>query len=93
MTIERAELIFKMLSNEIRIKILKILVSQGTTGICVSGMEDIIKCKQSSVSQHLAHLRNSGIITAEKKGTKVCYKLVDEDVLKIISSIEIENIV
>ena len=65
MTTDRAVLLMKMMANPIRIQILKVLAEK-EPGICVGGMEEILNIPQSSVSQHLAHLRNSGILTCEK---------------------------
>ena len=91
MDISRATLILKMMSNETRLKILYIL-KKNNSGICVGNMEDILGIPQSSVSQHLAHLRNSGIISCEKKGKKVCYNILDKTVEKVLSQLELVDI-
>lgn len=88
---DRAALILKMMSNPIRLSILKILSESECGEICVGNMEEIIKIKQSSVSQHLGHLRNCNILNATKKGKKVCYRIVDEDVMKILKVIELDD--
>lgn len=90
MTTDRAVLLMKMMSNPIRIQILKVLAEKDP-GICVGGMEDVLQIPQSSVSQHLAHLRNSGIVTCEKKGKKVCYKIAEAAVIDILKSMKIED--
>lgn len=90
MTTDRAVLLMKMMANPIRIQILKVLAEK-EPGICVGGMEEILNIPQSSVSQHLAHLRNSGILTCEKKGKKVCYKIAETSVINILKSMEIED--
>jgi DNA-binding transcriptional ArsR family regulator len=90
MTTDRAVLLMKMMANPIRIQILKVL-SEKEPGICVGGMEEILNIPQSSVSQHLAHLRNCGILTCEKKGKKVCYKIVETAVIDILKSMKIED--
>ena len=64
-------LIFKALAHPARIAILKYLL---TTTSCVCG--DIVSempLSQSTVSQHLKELRNSGIIKGEIDGNNVCY--------------------
>ena len=90
MTTERAVLVLKMMANPIRIKILKVL-SEKEPGICVGGMEEVLQIPQSSVSQHLAYLRNCGILTCEKNGKKVCYKIVDNSIIDILKSMNIED--
>ncbi len=89
MDVNRAALIMKMMSNTIRLKILQIL-SKKVDGVCVNNMEQALEISQSTVSQHLAHLRNSGILTCEKKGKNVCYKLIDENVKNILKSVDID---
>lgn len=89
MNIERGVMLLKMMSNPIRLKILKILSLKN--GICVGGIEDVMNIPQPSISQHLAHLRNSSIIRCDKKGKKVCYSIIDEDVIKILNSLDIDG--
>ncbi len=63
--------IAKALSHPARIKILEVLTSMN---ICMCG--DIVEqlpLSQSTVSQHLKELKNSGLIDGEIEGPKVCY--------------------
>lgn len=87
---DRAVLILKMMASPIRLGILQVLVKNGM-GICVSSIEEVLQVPQSSVSQHLAHLRNSGILTCEKRGKKVCYKIVDETVVAVLNSLNLDD--
>lgn len=89
MDLERATLILKMMSNPIRLNILDVLAQREKEEMetCVGKIEEILEISQSSISQHLAHLRNSGILTCSKKGKKVCYQIEDKRVLKILKSL------
>ncbi|WP_320046024.1 metalloregulator ArsR/SmtB family transcription factor [uncultured Ilyobacter sp.] len=89
MEIDKAVLLFKMMSNPIRLGILKELSENGV--LCVSKLEEAIGSSQSSTSQHLAHLRNSGILTCQKNGKKVCYTIADKDVEQLIKRLELEE--
>lgn len=89
MDIDKAVLLFKMMSNPIRLGILKELSENGV--LCVGKLEEAIGSSQSSTSQHLAHLRNSGILTCKKDGKKVCYTIADEDVEELIKSLELDD--
>ena len=91
MSSDRAILIFKMMASPIRLSILNLLL-KNENGICVSSIEELLSLPQSNVSQHLAHLRNSGILGCEKKGKRVCYRILDENVIKILKNIEIEEL-
>lgn len=53
-------------------------------GCNVSTMQECLKLPQSTVSQHLAKLKAAGIVEGERKGLEICYKVVDEDIKKII---------
>ena len=43
---------------------------------------------QSTISQHLRVLKDAGIIKGHRKGTEVCYKVINEVALKIIDLME-----
>ncbi len=90
MDIERAVLILKMMANPIRLQILKTLI-ENDPGICVGGIEEKLNIPQSSVSQHLAHLRNCGILGCKKNGKNVCYSIIDPAVSTIMTAIAIED--
>ncbi len=87
MTIERATLLLKMMSNPIRLGILRELTLRDE--ICVGNLEELLNVSQSSASQHLAHLRNSGIVSSRKNGKQVCYKVSEESIKDILKALNI----
>lgn len=52
-------------------------------------MAEKLELAQSNVSQHLTILKNAGIIEGYRKGTQICYKVVDEQTEKIIKSLNV----
>ena len=64
--------IFKALSEPSRVRILKMLQVKP---LCVCEITDVLGLKSSTVSEHLSILRENGLITSEKKGKLVFYKL------------------
>lgn len=71
LSIEELAKIFKALSHPTRIKILKHLKNINE---CVCGeIVDIFPFSQSTISQHLKHLRDSGIVKGEINGPSTCY--------------------
>jgi ArsR family transcriptional regulator len=69
---------FKALSNPIRLKILKEL----TVGEkCVSDVENGVHASQATVSQHLAVLKECGIVTCRKAGNMRCYRLKQPELI------------
>jgi DNA-binding transcriptional ArsR family regulator len=64
----------RVIAHPVRLSILEEL-SQGVK--CVSDFEDFLGISQPNVSQHLALLRNHGIIDYYMDGRLRCYFLVD----------------
>jgi DNA-binding transcriptional ArsR family regulator len=50
----------------------------------VSEIQKTLRLPQSTISQHLRILRNQGIIRSRREGTKMCYRVVDKRVRKIM---------
>ena len=42
---------------------------------CVCELQQIVGCDMSTISKHLAVLKEAGVVSTEKKGTSVYYKL------------------
>ncbi|WP_413628215.1 metalloregulator ArsR/SmtB family transcription factor [Fructilactobacillus vespulae] len=73
--------IYKLLSNPTRIKILYLLENQTLT---VGELAKRLAVAQSIVSHQLASLRKHQLISFEKQGKYVYYKLDDPHILSII---------
>jgi len=78
---EKATLL-KALSNPVRLCIVRELIKRGECN--VSSMQNCLELSQSTVSQHLGRLRDMGIITCERKGTEVYYRIANEEAAEII---------
>jgi len=65
---------FRALAHPVRIKILEILVRGGRT---VQELQGALGLEQPIVSQQLVVLRNQQIVTAQKEGLFVHYRLRD----------------
>ncbi len=61
----------KALAHPARVAILHLLASKKNCQC--GGIVDELPLSQSTVSQHLKELKESGLITGETEGTKVCY--------------------
>ncbi len=64
--------IFKVLSVENRVRILHLLKGKA---LCVNTLAKLLDITPAAVSQHLRILRDSDIVTAEKRGYFVHYRL------------------
>ena len=72
---------FRALSHPVRIRIVHYL-KEGER--CVCEIVPHLKEEQSNVSRHLAALKRAGILSSEKKGVSVYYRVQDENVYKIL---------
>ncbi|PKP97314.1 MAG: transcriptional regulator [Alphaproteobacteria bacterium HGW-Alphaproteobacteria-13] len=73
--------VLKLLANEQRLLILCRL-TQGE--FAVGQVVELSGQSQSSVSQHLAKLREGGLVKTRRDGTTIYYSLADDDVRKLI---------
>jgi len=75
--------VFKLLGDKSRYRIIKVLTEEGE--LCVSDLAAITDASMSAVSQHLRILEMSGMITGERMGQMMCYRLlVDHPKVKAI---------
>ncbi len=73
--------VLKLLANEQRLLLLCRL-SQGESS--VGQLVELSALAQSSVSQHLARLREGGLVATRREGTTIYYRLADEGVHALI---------
>lgn len=78
---EKSELL-KALAHPVRLCIVRGLLDKG--GCNVSFMQECLSLPQSTVSQHLQRLRSAKIVTAEKNGLQICYRIADDRVRTIV---------
>ena len=85
------------MQSEARAKILKALAHPSRIFIvekikdkpyCVCELADMIGVDQSTISKHLALLKNAGIIEDKKEGTSVYYSLRCKCIMDFIGCIE-----
>ena len=83
--IEIASRSLKAMSHPLR---LKILCTLGSGEACVQGIVDNVGTSQSNISQHLAILRDKGILSSRKDANKVYYRVGDERTLRLIGMMQ-----
>ena len=79
--VETASRSLKAMSHPLR---LMILCKLGEDEFSVQDIVDNVGKSQSNISQHLAILRDKGILSARKDANKVFYKVSDFKTLKLI---------
>ena len=69
---QRAQL-FKILSHPVRLCILRMLLERGRSK--VSDMQCCMEVSQPSISQHVAKLKAAGLLTGDREGTEIYYRI------------------
>ena len=64
---------FLLLGNEVRLKIVRLVLEFGR--MCVCDLADVLRMKQSPVSQHLRKLKDGGILISKREGMTVLYMI------------------
>ena len=70
MVMKRETSIFKALSDETRLRIMKLLLKKE---LCVCELEAALNLPQSKVSRHLTVLRSLGLVEGRREGTWIFY--------------------
>ena len=81
---EREAEILKVLGHPVRLRIVAGLMSQSCN---VKRIWECLELPQATVSQHLALLKNKGIIEGQRDGVEVFYRVVSPIVKEIIISL------
>lgn len=79
--IDRASRSLKAMSHPLR---LKILCTLGEDELSVQDIVERVGTSQSNISQHLAILRDKGILFSRKDANRVYYKVSDSRTLQLI---------
>ncbi|MEV5910251.1 transcriptional regulator [Streptomyces sp. WAC 01325] len=74
---------FRMLGHPVRIRVLELLQDGPKP---VRDLLAAIEVEPSNLSQQLAVLRRSGIVTATRTGTTVTYELAGGDVVELLAA-------
>ncbi len=80
--IEQASRSLKAMSHPLRLKILCVL---GDNEVSVQDIVDNVGTSQSNISQHLAILRDKGVLRTRKDANRVYYRVADTRTLQLIS--------
>ena len=76
-----AELL-KVLAHPVRLCIVKGLIERGPSN--VSTMYTGLNMPQSTISQHLAKLKSAKIVSSERKGLEIYYKVENETIIQLV---------
>ena len=80
--LEEAAEMLKAIAHPVRLCIVRRLWREGVCN--VTHMQECLDMPQSTISQHLGKLRQTGIIEGDRQGPEVRYSLKDERVRQIL---------
>jgi len=79
--IDQAARALKAMAHPLRLKILCVV---GASEMSVQEIVEAVGTTQSNISQHLAILRDKGVLRARKDANRVFYRVGDERTLQLI---------
>lgn len=79
---EQAASLLKALANESRLLVLCHLAESGE--LCVGQLQACVGLSQSALSQHLAKLREEGLVATRKEAQTVFYRICDPKAQQIL---------
>ncbi|MDT9546743.1 MAG: winged helix-turn-helix transcriptional regulator [Chlorobium sp.] len=83
---------FKLLSEPMRLRILRVLCEQERT---VQEIVNAVSASQANISKHLALMHDNGIVNRRKEGLKCYYSIADDSIIfacYLISKSVVENL-
>jgi len=78
----QASMAIKAIAHPLRLKVLCVLAANE---LSVQTIVDSIGTSQSNISQHLAILREQGVLASRKEANRVFYRIGDPRTLKLVS--------
>lgn len=64
---------FAALSQETRLRIVRLLVTAGPDGIAAGAIGEAMDASSSRISFHLSHLEHAGLIESRREGRSIIY--------------------
>ncbi|MFI9504136.1 ArsR/SmtB family transcription factor [Nocardia sp. NPDC052566] len=69
---------FKALGDPVRLRLLSLIAAAGGEEVCVCELTPAFDLSQPTISHHLKVLREAGLLTSQRRGTWVYYRVVPE---------------
>jgi len=80
--------ILKTIAHPVKLEILEVLETEEPLDVSTICKRIGAECEISMMSHHLAKLKDNGIVTSEKIGKQVYYKIADRHILHIFDCME-----
>ena len=73
MEIKNALLAFDALSQETRLRVFRLLVEYGPEGSPAGALSETLSIPHNTLSFHLSHMSNAGLVLSRRKGRSIIY--------------------
>jgi ArsR family transcriptional regulator len=73
MDIEKSTIVFDALSQETRLRAFRLLVQAGPDGLPAGAISEELGTPQNTLSFHLNHLSQAGIVSSRREGRSIIY--------------------
>jgi ArsR family transcriptional regulator, arsenate/arsenite/antimonite-responsive transcriptional repressor len=78
--------VFKAMGDPVRLRLLSLIASHEGGEACVCDLSDVFELTGPTISHHLKVLREAGLITGDRRGTWIYYR-VRPDALRVASTV------
>jgi DNA-binding transcriptional ArsR family regulator len=85
MNLDTALIAFSAISQETRLRVLKLLIEYGRDGAPAGALSDQLEIPHNSLSFHLAQLSHAGLVTSRKQGRSVIYAANNDAIQEMIA--------
>jgi ArsR family transcriptional regulator, arsenate/arsenite/antimonite-responsive transcriptional repressor len=75
--------LFKALGDPVRLRLLSLIACHDGGEACVCELTDAFDVSAPTISHHLKVLREAGLITSERRGTWIYYRISPEDIARV----------
>jgi len=82
----KAAALLRALGNEHRLQVLCLLIEHGE--MSVGALQAQVELSQSALSQHLARMRDEGIVTYRRESQTLHYRIDNPDTAKVIATLK-----
>lgn len=82
----RAAALLRAVGNEQRLLVLCLLIEHGE--LSVGALTERIGLSQSALSQHLARMRDEGLVTFRREAQTLYYRIAEPNVEKLIATLK-----
>jgi len=74
---------FKAIGDPVRLRLLSLIASHAGGEACVCDVSEVFDVSGPTISHHLKVLREAGLITGERRGTWVYYRVVPQTLARL----------